>query len=62
MIDKLIKINDKDSFVWNTKGYLFLQLKEPAEALKCFDKSIELDPHNENAFANKAICLEQLRR
>lgn len=63
-IDKLLKRNKKDYFLWWLKGYVFLYGGNDRyeEAVESFDKAISLDPDNSFAWEFKAIALRSLGR
>jgi tetratricopeptide (TPR) repeat protein len=42
--------NDFDS--WNEKGNVYYKLKKYDEAIKCYDKAIEIDPNFTHAWNN----------
>jgi tetratricopeptide (TPR) repeat protein len=56
---KLIEMNPE---YWNNKGNEELRNKKPQEALKCFDKAIELEPNNPIYWCIKGIALYLLER
>jgi tetratricopeptide (TPR) repeat protein len=56
---KLIEMNPE---YWNNKGNEELRNKKPQEALKCFDKAIELEPNNPIYWDNKGVALYYLKR
>jgi tetratricopeptide (TPR) repeat protein len=45
-----------------TKGLPFGKLRRPEEALKAFDKAIELDPKFAQAYQGKGLSLRELER
>ena len=63
-IDKLLKRNKKDYFLWWLKGYVLLYGGNDRyeEAVESFDKAISLDPDNSFAWEFKAIALRSLGR
>jgi tetratricopeptide (TPR) repeat protein len=56
---KLIEMNPE---YWNNKGNEELRNKKPQEALKCFDKAIELESNNPEYWNMKGIALYLLTR
>ncbi|WP_372721234.1 tetratricopeptide repeat protein [Novipirellula sp.] len=48
---------------WFHAGYYFNTInKDAATAINCYDKSIEIDPHNGYAWSNKGASLSELAR
>jgi len=56
---KLIEMNPE---YWNNKGDEELRNEKPQEALKCFDKAIELEPNEPIYWNNKGFALDELKR
>jgi len=58
LIDKFdllgYKILLKDEISWNVEGTEFSKQGKPTEAIKCFDKAIEINPYFELPWVNKA--------
>lgn len=52
-IKKAITIASKPAPFYNQLGYAYLTLKQPDKAKEAFDKYIELDPNNPNAYDSK---------
>jgi Flp pilus assembly protein TadD len=46
--------------VWFNKGIALAELDKLDEALKCFEKAIEIDPKDARAWSNKGIALDSL--
>ena len=42
--DKVLKLDPDDVNGWYKKGYTLMKLKRKSEALKCYNKVLELDP------------------
>jgi tetratricopeptide (TPR) repeat protein len=42
---------------WNNKGFLLVLQRDYQEAIKCYDKAIEIDPTNYSALGNKGMAL-----
>jgi tetratricopeptide (TPR) repeat protein len=63
-IDKLLKKNKRDSFLFWLKGYVLLYegTDNFEDAIASFDRSIEIDPSNAFAWEFKAIALRSLGR
>ena len=55
-----LKIREDDVFLWYYKGELYERLGKLEEALKCYDKVIELQPHHVRALLSKAKVYEKL--
>lgn len=47
---------------WNNKGYALYKEGNYEEAIKCYDKAIELDPNYSLAWGNKGEALKQISR
>lgn len=56
IIDEAIKKND-DERIWITKGTILMDLNEMDDAIKCFDKALEINADNEFAIAFKGVAL-----
>ena len=56
------QLNELEAWECNNKGLSLAHLDRHEEALGCFDKALEIDPHNEAAWANKGACLGSLGR
>jgi Tfp pilus assembly protein PilF len=52
-IKKAITATSKPAPFYNQLGYAYLTLKQPDKAKEAFDKYIELDPDNPNAYDSK---------
>lgn len=63
-IDKLLKKNKNDPFLFWLKGYVLLYegANDLEEAIDSFDRAIEIDPDNAFAWEFKAIALRSLGR
>lgn len=53
---KLEIIDDKKPEIWNSLGYGYLMLGNFDEAIKAFDKAIDIDPFWDYPFDNRAFC------
>jgi tetratricopeptide (TPR) repeat protein len=51
-----------DSIAFNNIGVLLTQLKRDEEAIKHYDKAIELNPNYSKAFLNRGISLRALKK
>ena len=40
----------------NNKGTAFIQLKKYAEAIKCINKAVQINPNYADAFSGRAVC------
>ena len=47
---------------WKNKGIAFDMLKKYKEAIRCFDKVLEIDPNCVDTWNNKGITLRKLKR
>ena len=47
--EQAILLNQKDPDLWNLKGIALRSLGRYDEAIKCFNKSLEIDPRDNNA-------------
>src|SRR5207253_2236366 len=45
---------------WNNKGLAFHRLGKYEEAIKCYDKALEIDPNYVTAWNNKGYTLDKL--
>ena len=57
---ELVKIQEDDAFAWFSRGLALHQLARYEEAIKCYDKSLELDPNNAEAWNTKGLHLSEL--
>ena len=48
------------AFAWNNKGKAFYELGKYNEAIKCYNKAIEIDPNNTDALRMKGMALNYL--
>ena len=61
--DEYLKINDKNSEIWNLKGVSLAFLERFEEAILCFDNAIKYsDDVDEELYGCKAFCLKYLGR
>jgi len=58
----LQKREEMGSWEWNNKGISLNSLSKYQEAIKCFDKAINIDPLNSGAWNNKGSSLHLLGR
>ena len=49
LFEQAILLNQKDPDLWNLKGIALRSLGRYDEAIECFNKSLEIDPRDENA-------------
>jgi len=54
--------NQNCAEIWHRKGLELQKLKRYNEALKCFDKAIQLEPNNAVYWLNKGVALRNLGR
>ena len=54
--------NQQDSVDWFNKGLNLDHLNKSYEAIKAYDKAIEIDPHNSLAWNNKGFALYTLSK
>ena len=45
---------------WNNKGNALVDLGKPEEAIKCFDKALELNPDNKTIIDNKKLAVSKV--
>ena len=58
--DQAVQLNSQLPGVWCNKGMALCRLKKYQEAIKAFDKSLELDPHYEKALKSKTEALQAI--
>jgi len=51
-----------EAATWTNKGDALYELGRYGEALKCYDKAIEINPNNTTAWNNKGFVLDELVR
>lgn len=56
VINKAIKLNQKNDQLWNDKANFLVKLDRIDEAFECFDKAIELNPTDNIIWCNKAFA------
>ena len=54
---KQLKLTRITHIAWNNKGVALAKLNKSDEAIKAYDKAIEINPHNSNAWNNKGVAL-----
>jgi tetratricopeptide (TPR) repeat protein len=57
-----VQLNSHDIRVWCKKGVALGKLKRNGEALSCFDRALEIDPHFPGALFGKGSMLVNLGR
>ena len=57
---KQLKLTHKTRIAWNNKGDALTKLNKSDEAIKAFDKAIEINPHDSDAWNNKGNALNKL--
>ena len=60
-MSKRKKDEGKTALHWLIEGFTLSDLGKHEEAIKCYDKAIEIDPENETALNNKIELLEKLK-
>jgi tetratricopeptide (TPR) repeat protein len=60
LLTEVIDLNPNYSLAYNNKGEALLKLNKIEDAIKCFDKAIELNPNNSNAIFNKKAVIKTL--
>jgi tetratricopeptide (TPR) repeat protein len=58
--DKSVKLEPDNPISYLYKGHAFNELKKYEEAIQCYDKILEIDPNNVDAFNKRKIAQEQL--
>jgi tetratricopeptide (TPR) repeat protein len=61
-IDAALAIDDRIAGAWNTRGNLLLDAGRPANAIVCFEKSIDIDPAQGAAWSYLGVALQQVGR
>ena len=51
-----------DACTWNNEGIALFNTGHYAEALRAYDKALELDPDYSSAWFNKSTALDELER
>ena len=59
-IEKKIEVHADDPKLWFRYGMVNLNLGETEKSIECFDKVIELDPVNPDAYARRGPAMESL--
>jgi tetratricopeptide (TPR) repeat protein len=57
-----VLFSERFTKVWYNKGVALYSLKKYEEAIKCFDKVLEIDPENPVAEKNRKAALKALGR
>ena len=60
--DQAIKINNKNSAIFNNKGIVLKELKRFEEAIQNYDAALQVDPKYAAAYNNKGNALQALKR
>jgi tetratricopeptide (TPR) repeat protein len=58
--DKALSINPDDANAWNSKGTLLGNLGRYKEAIECFDRSLDINPHNKDILTFREHALSAL--
>ena len=48
--------------MWNSKGRAFYILEKYKEAIKCYDKALEIDPNYIDALNDKDLAVDKLEK
>jgi tetratricopeptide (TPR) repeat protein len=56
-VDRHLEANPDDASAWNAKGVFHAQKREFGEALRCFDKALQLDKNLSPAYTNRGRVL-----
>lgn len=56
------KIDEKTPEEWNNEGYTHRRLKNYKEALRCYDRALQIDPYYSKAWNNKGFALDEMGR
>jgi len=56
------ELKDLEAWEWNNKGGSLYRLGRIDEAIRCYDKALELDPRNANIWLDKGVNLHSLGR
>ncbi len=57
-----VLFSERFTEVWNNKGNALYKLEKYEEAIKCYDKALEIDPENPVAEKNRKAALKALGR
>ena len=57
-----MEIKPDDADAWYNKGNIFSNLRNFDEAIKCYDKALEIKPDYANALKNKQSALKDLEK
>ena len=57
---KQLKLTRRIQMAWNNKGNALTNLNKSDEAIKAYDKAIEINPHNSDAWNDKGLALTNL--
>ncbi|MDQ4014082.1 MAG: tetratricopeptide repeat protein, partial [Thermoproteota archaeon] len=58
--NKLLEFDPNDAEYWNMKGVSLVSLGRYSEAIRCFERSLEIDPTREIVSNNKIYALNKL--
>ena len=56
-----LEIDPEDADAWHSKGYILEKSEKYEEAIKCYDKALEIDPNHDEAKKDKEIAEEKLK-
>jgi len=55
-------VNPRYEVAWNNKGNTLARLGHYEEALRCYEKALEIDPNYRGSWVNKGYVLAKLGR
>ncbi|MBA7525648.1 Beta-barrel assembly-enhancing protease [subsurface metagenome] len=44
--DKVLSLTPKNAEEWAKKGFIYVRIKQPTEAISCFEEALKLEPNN----------------
>ena len=60
-IDSYLEVNSSDVYIWILKGdLLYVHHSDYEGALDCFNRALNIDPNNEEAWVKKAYALKEV--
>jgi len=58
---KCLKLDPKNAVAWFAKGFALDDSGRNEEAIRCYDKALEIDPENEEVKNDKKLAEEKLK-